>query len=102
MTFTAYTWSARSSRVWIGVGVNSAEDAIQVTRPGRVTIELRRCGERRCRWVSLARRSVAIAAGKANVTVRSRRFVRGSYRATAVLSSSLGSGTPVRDFFRIR
>jgi subtilisin family serine protease len=69
---------------------------------GRVTIELRRCGERRCRWVALARRSVAIAAGKANVTVRSRRFVRGSYRATAVLSSSLGSGTPVRDFFRIR
>jgi hypothetical protein len=45
---------------------------------------------------------VAIASGKATVTVRSRRFVRGSYRATAVLSSSLGSGTPVRDFFRIR
>jgi thermitase len=69
---------------------------------GRVTIELQRCGARRCRWVSLARRSVAIAAGKASVTVRSRRFVRGSYRATAVLSSSLGSGTPVRHFFRIR
>jgi thermitase len=68
---------------------------------GRVTIELRRCGARRCRWVLLARRSVAIAAGKATVTVRSRRFVRGSYRATAVLSSSLGSGTPGRDFFRI-
>ena len=68
---------------------------------GRVTIELRRCRERRCRWVVLARRSVAIAAGKATVTVRSRRFVRGSYRATAVLSSSLGSGTPGRDFFRI-
>ena len=38
-TFTAYTWSARSSRVWIGVGVNSAADAIQVTRPGMVAIE---------------------------------------------------------------
>jgi hypothetical protein len=67
-----------------------------------VAIELQRCGERRCRWVLLARRSVAIAAGKATVTVRSRRFVRGSYRATAVLSSSLGSGAPGRDFFRIR
>jgi hypothetical protein len=67
-----------------------------------VTIELRRCGVRRCRWVLFAGRSVAIAAGKATVTVRSRRFLRGAYRATAVLSSSLGSGTPVRDFFRIR
>ena len=39
MIFTAYTWSARSSRVWIGVGVNSAADAIQVMRPGTVAIE---------------------------------------------------------------
>jgi subtilisin family serine protease len=69
---------------------------------GRVTLELRRCGARRCRWVLVARRSVAIAARKATVTVRSRRLVRGSYRATAVLSSSLGSGTPRHTSFRIR
>jgi hypothetical protein len=49
-----------------------------------------------------AGRSVAIAAGRATVTVRSRRLVRGVYRATAVLSSSLGAGAPRRKSFRIR
>ncbi|HEY6777629.1 MAG TPA: S8 family serine peptidase [Thermoleophilaceae bacterium] len=68
----------------------------------KVTIEFRRCGHGRCRWVLVAGRSVAIAAGRATVTVRSRRLVRGVYRATAVLSSSLGAGAPRRKSFRIR
>lgn len=68
----------------------------------KVTIERRRCTERRCRWVLVARRSVAIARGTATVTVRSRRLVRGSYRASAVLSSSVGAGPPSRTAFRVR
>jgi thermitase len=68
----------------------------------KVTIEYRRCARRRCRWVLVARRSVAIARGRATVTVRSRRLVRGSYRATAVLSNSLGAGPARRTAFRIR
>jgi thermitase len=81
----------------------TARVVITSDRPatGRVRLELRRCGARRCRWVLVATRSVAIAARKATVTVRSRRLVRGAYRATAVLSSSVGSGTPRRTPFRI-
>lgn len=84
--------------------LRTARITITSDRPatGKVTIESRRCGERRCRWVLVARRSVAIAHGKATVIVRSRRLVRGSYRATAVLSSSLGVGDPRRRSFRIR
>jgi thermitase len=69
---------------------------------GRVTIELRRCAGRRCRWVPIAKRFVTIAGRRATVTVRNRRLVPGSYRATAVLSISLGAGDPRRTAFRIR
>jgi thermitase len=67
----------------------------------RLTIESRRCVRGGCRWVPVAKRSVSIAGGTAAVRVRSR-LVRGLYRATAVLSSSLGSGDPRRTSFRIR
>jgi thermitase len=84
--------------------VRTARIVITSDRPatGKVTIESRRCGERRCRWVLVARRSVAIAGARAIVSVRSRRLVRGTYHATAVLSSSLGAGAPRRTAFRIR
>jgi hypothetical protein len=36
--FTAYTSAVRSSRVWMGVGVNSASEEIQSMRPGSVAI----------------------------------------------------------------
>jgi thermitase len=68
----------------------------------RLTIESRRCVRRGCRWVPVAKRSVSIAGGTATVRIRSRRLVRGVYRATAVLSSSSGSGDPRRTSFRIR
>jgi thermitase len=68
----------------------------------KVTIERRRCSERRCRWVRVATRSASIAGGRATVTVRGRRLPPGTYRATAVLSSSLGAGPPKRTPFRIR
>lgn len=68
----------------------------------RLTIESRRCVRRSCGWVPVARRSVTLAGGTATVRIRSRRLVRGLYRATAVLSSSLGSGDPRRTSFRIR
>jgi subtilisin family serine protease len=71
-------------------------------RAAKVTIERRRCAERRCRWVVVAKRTVPIPLGKATVTVRSRRLVRGSYRATAVLASELGAGEARRTAFRIR
>jgi thermitase len=71
-------------------------------RVAKVTIERRRCAERRCRWVVVAKRTVPIPRGTATVTVRSRRLVRGSYRATAILSSELGAGAPRRTAFRIR
>jgi thermitase len=68
----------------------------------RLTIESRRCVRGSCRWVPVAKRSVSIAGGTATVRIRGRRLVRGLYRATAVLSSSLGSGDPRRTSFRIR
>jgi thermitase len=68
----------------------------------KVTIQRRRCARRRCRWVVVARRSVAIARGKTTVRVRSRRLVRGRYRATVVLSNTVGAGDPRRARFRIR
>jgi thermitase len=68
----------------------------------KVTIQRRRCGRRRCRWVVVARRSVAIARGKTTVRVRSRRLVRGRYRATVVLSNNVGAADPRRSRFRIR
>jgi hypothetical protein len=86
------------------VCLRTARIDITSDRPatGKVTIELRRCARRRCRWVMVARRSVKIAGRTATVRVRSRRLVRGSYRAAAVLSSSLGDGDPRRASFRIR
>jgi thermitase len=68
----------------------------------RVTIRRRRCAERRCRWVPVARRSRAIRGTRATIRIRSRRLVRGRYRATAVLSNDVGAGAPRRASFRIR
>jgi hypothetical protein len=68
----------------------------------RLTIESRRCVRGGCRWVPVAKRSLSIAGGTATVRIRSRRLVRGLHRATAVLSSSLGSGEPRSASFRIR
>jgi thermitase len=82
----------------------TARVAVTGDRPAtaKLTIESRRCVRRRCRWVVVARRSVALAGGTAAVRVRSRSLVRGRYRATVVLSSRLGSGEPRRRSFRIR
>jgi thermitase len=68
----------------------------------RLTIESRRCVRGSCRWVPVAKRSVSMAGGTATVRIGSRRLVRGVHRATAVLSSSSGSGDPRRTSFRIR
>jgi thermitase len=84
--------------------LRTATITISSDRPTRakVTIQRRRCPERRCRWVRVASRRVAIKRTKATVRVRSRRLVRGSYRATAVPTGVPGIGAPRPTAFKIR
>jgi thermitase len=84
--------------------VRTVTIALSSDRPTRakVTIRRRRCSQRRCRWVRVATRSVVIKRKNATVRVRSRRFVRGSYRVVVAPSSapSIGARRPAP--FKIR
>jgi thermitase len=80
--------------------LRTATITISSDRPTRatVTIQRRRCSRRRCRWVRVATRRVAVKRNRVTVRLRSRRFVRGSYRVTAVPSSGPRIGAPRRSF----
>jgi thermitase len=88
---------ARTCRRRVAIAISGDRAAT-----AEVTLELRRCRRRRCRWVLLASPSVAMSRGRATLRLRARRLARGSYRATAVLSSEFGAGPPRRKAFRIR
>ena len=67
----------------------------------RVTVERKRCKRgRRCRWVRVARKTVASRSGA--VKVRVRRLRKGSHRVVVQLSSSAGRGQKAARRFRVR
>jgi Subtilase family/Thrombospondin type 3 repeat len=72
------------------------------TATARVTIERKRCSNRRCRWARVATRATTLAPTAATVKVRSSGLKRGSFRAVVVLSSNAGSAQPGRKSFRVR
>jgi Subtilase family/Thrombospondin type 3 repeat len=80
-----------------GVRLNvRADRAATVT----VTVERKRCNGKRCRWVRVARRSVAAPRKRARVTVRP--LSRGAHRAVVRLSSSAGKSKPRTLSFKVR
>jgi hypothetical protein len=66
----------------------------------RVTVERKRCKRGRCRWVRVARKTVASGSGR--VKVRVKRLKKGSHRVVVRLSSSAGRGQTAARRFRVR